>query len=160
MKKLITVSLVLLAFVFVPRVWAQNAYEIRERELAKEADAKQEELINLERDTVRAMQFNNGTLFRRVYGDDFVGVLPSGQVKDKAGWIASVENPGVKYASFIASDIRVRLFQDTAVVTCLWSSRGTRGDQSFYRQYRVTHIYVYSQHGWQVVASQETLLPG
>jgi len=160
MKKLITVSLALLAFVVVPRVWAQNAYEIRERELAKEADTKQEELINLERDTVRAMQFNNGTLFRRVYGDDFVGVLPSGQIKDKAGWIASVENPGVKYASFIASDIRVRLFQDTAVVTCLWSSRGTRGDQSFYRQYRVTHVYVYSQHGWQVVASQETLLPG
>jgi ketosteroid isomerase-like protein len=160
MKKLITVGLALLAFVVVPGVRAQTAYEIRDRELAKEADARQEELINLERDTVRAMQFNNGTLFRRVYGDDFVGVLPSGQIKDKAGWIASVENPGVKYASFIASDIRVRLFQDTAVVTCLWSSRGTRGDQSFYRQYRVTHVYVYSQHGWQVVASQETLLPG
>lgn len=161
MKKLTMLSFAFLAFVLVPRGGAQvNPFELRDRELAKEAEAKQDELINLEQETARAMQFNNGTLFRRVYGDDFVGVLPTGQIKDKAGWIASIENSGVKYASFIASDIRVRLFQDTAVVTCLWSSRGTRGDQPFSRQYRVTHVYVYSQRGWQVVASQVTLLPG
>jgi ketosteroid isomerase-like protein len=160
MKKLTTVSLAFLALVLVPRGWAQQLTPAEIRELAKEAEAKQEELINLEHDTAHAMQFNNGTLFRRIYGDDFVGILPSGQIKDKAGWIASIENSGIKYVSFIASDIRVRMFQDTAVVTCLWSSRGTRGDQSFYKQYRVTHVYVYGQRGWQVVACQETLLPG
>ena len=57
--------------------------------MAKENEAKQEELINLEQETARAMQWNNGTLFRRIYGDDFIGILPSGQIKDKAGWIAS-----------------------------------------------------------------------
>lgn len=160
MKKQITLSLAFLAFVVVPRGWAQQLSQTELRELAKEADAKQEELINLEQDMARAMQWNNGALFRRVYGDDFVGILPTGQVKDKAGWIAAVENPGVKYASFIASDIRVRLFEETAVVTCLWSSRGTRGDQAFSKQYRVTHVYIYGQRGWQVVASQVTLLPG
>lgn len=160
MKKLTKLSFVFLAFVLVPRVWAQQLSPAELRELAKEADAKQEELINLEQDMARAMQWNNGALFRRVYGDDFVGILPTGQIKDKTGWIASIENPGVKYASFIASDIRVRLFEETAIVTCLWSVRGTRGDQPFYKQYRVTHVYIYGQRGWQVVASQVTLLPG
>jgi ketosteroid isomerase-like protein len=131
------------------------------REMAKENEAKQEELINLEKETARAIQWNNGTLFRRVYGDDFVGIMPSGQIKDKAGWISSVENSGVKYSSFIASDIRVRMFQDTAVVTCLWSARGTEaGGRTFNRQMRVTHVYVYGQRGWQAISSQETLLPG
>jgi hypothetical protein len=54
----------------------------------------------------------------------------------------------------------VRIFQETAVVTCLWSSRGTSNGTSFFRQARVINVYVYGQRGWQVVASQETQLPG
>jgi len=52
------------------------------------------------------------------------------------------------------------MFEDTAVVTCLWSMRGTQGGKAFSRQSRVTHVYVYGQRGWQAVASQETQLPG
>lgn len=130
------------------------------REMAKEKDAKLEELVNLEKETARALQWNTGTFFRRVYGEDFTGIVPSGQILNKAGWIAAVESSGAQYSSFIASDIRVRMFEDTAVVTCLWSARGTKNGKAFSRQSRVTHIYVYGQRGWQAVASQETLLPG
>ncbi|HTC40160.1 MAG TPA: nuclear transport factor 2 family protein [Candidatus Acidoferrales bacterium] len=160
MKILATLLFGAWASVFVSCSWAQQQSAAELREIAKENDAKQEELINLERETVRAIQWNNGSLFRRIYGDDFVGVMPTGQIKDKTGWISSIENSDIKYTSFIASDIRVRMFQDTAVVTCLWSSRGIRGGQNFSRQLRVTHVYVYGQRGWQAVASQETLLPG
>jgi ketosteroid isomerase-like protein len=160
MKILATLLFGAWASVFVSCSWAQQQSAAELREIAKENDAKQEELINLERETVRAIQWNNGSLFRRIYGDDFVGVMPTGQIKDKTGWISSIENSDIKYTSFIASDIRVRMFQDTAVVTCLWSSRGMRGGQNFSRQLRVTHVYVYGQRGWQAVASQETLLPG
>jgi ketosteroid isomerase-like protein len=147
------------AFLFLPNACkAQSASELRE--MARENEAKQEELVNIEHETARALQWNNGSLFRRIYGDDFVGILPSGQIKDKTGWIASIENTSIKYTSFIASDVRVRMFQDTAVVTCLWSTRGTREGQSFSRQLRVTHVYIYGQRGWQAIASQETLLPG
>ena len=162
MKKLSTLMLATLAFVLVPQSRAQylTPAEIRLRELAKEKEAKQQELINLETETARALQWNNGALFRRVYGEDFVGILPTGQIKDKAGWIALIENSGIKYSSFVASDIRVRLFQETAVVTCLWSSRGTQNGHTFSRQLRVIHAYIYGQRGWQAVASQEPLLPG
>jgi len=101
-----------------------------------------------------------GNIFRRVYREDFVRILETGRGLDKASYIASIENSGIKYASFVASDIRVRLYQYTAVVTCLWSARGTQADRSFSRQYRVTHVYVYGQRGWQAVAGQQTLLPG
>jgi ketosteroid isomerase-like protein len=139
---------------------AQAPTEQDLKEQAKENEAKQDELVNIEHETARAIQWNNGALFRRLYGDDFVGILPSGQIKDKAGWIASIEDQNTKYSSFIASDVRVRMFQDTAVVTCLWSARGTRNGQNFSRQLRVIHVYIYGQRGWQAIASQETLLPG
>ena len=74
--------------------------------------------------------------------------------------LIAIENSGIKYSSFVATDIKVRTFQDIAVVTCLWSSRGTLGEKAFSRQWRVTHVFVYGQQGWKTVASQETLLPG
>jgi len=165
MRKLFTLIFAILAVILAgtlaPRSWAQapnNAAELRE--LAKEKEVKQDELVNLEKDTARSLQLNSAMLFRRVYGEDFVGILPTGQVLDKAGWIASVENSGIQYSSFIASDVRVRMFEETAVVTCLWSSHGTKNGHAFSRQSRVTHVYIWGQRGWQVIASQETLLPG
>jgi hypothetical protein len=160
MKTLSTLLLTSLMLALAPRGRAQTAAELRLREMAKEAEVKQEELINLEKETAHALQWNTGTFFRRIYGDDFIGVLETGRVLDKASYIQSIETSTAKYVSFIASDIRVRMYQDTAVVTCLWSARGTQGDRSFSRQYRVTHVYVYGQRGWQAVASQQTLLPG
>lgn len=161
MKKLVTpllASLVLALTAVGQESLTQE--ELQLRALAKEKEVKQEELLNLEKETARALQWNTGTFFRRVYGEDFVGILPSGQVMNKAAWIAGVENSGVQYTSFLASDIHVRMFQETAVVTCLWSARGTRNGRAFSRQSRVTHVYVYGQRGWQAVASQETPLPG
>lgn len=158
MRTLSTLLLASLMLSLAPRGRAQSAAELRE--MAKEAEVKQDELTNLEKETAHALQWNTGTFFRRVYGEDFVGILETGRVLDKAGYIATIEKSNARYASFIASDIRVRMYQDTAVVTCLWSARGTIGQQSFSRQYRVTHVYVYGQRGWQAVASQQTLLPG
>lgn len=156
MKNLSALVFAILAFLQVPC----SVGPPDPKQVAREKEIKQEELINLEKETARALQWNNGTLFRRVYGDDFVGILPTGQTLDKASWIAAVENSGIKYNSFIASDIRARMFEETAVVTCLWSARGTQDGRTFSRQWRVTHVYVYGQRGWQAIASQETPLPG
>ena len=160
MRKVFTLVLTILASALVPSARAQTLSAAELRELAKEKEIKQQELVNLEIETARALQMNSGTLFRRIYGEDFVGILPSGQILDKAAWIAEIENPSTKYTSFAATDIRVRLFEETAVVTCLWSSHGTRNGHSFFQQLRVTHVYVYGQRGWQAIAGQETLLPG
>jgi ketosteroid isomerase-like protein len=160
MKKLIVLLFVVTTFLMAPRIWAQQMSQSELKELAKENEAKQDELENIEHDMARAMLWNNGTLFRRIYGEDFVGILPSGQMKDKAGWISYVENSNVKYTSFVASDIHIRMFEEMAVVTCLWSARGTQDGRPFNKQFRVTHVYMYGQRGWQAIAGQETLLPG
>jgi hypothetical protein len=127
---------------------------------AAEAEIQSDELVNLQKETVRALQLHNATFFNRLYSDDFAWTSPSGNNLNKAAFLATVQNSNVQYASFIASDIRVRIFQETAVVTCLWSSRGTSNGSPFFRQSRVINVYVYGQRGWQVVASQETQLPG
>jgi hypothetical protein len=137
-----------------------RAREERLRREAAEAEIQREELLTLQKETVRAIQLHNSTFFNRVYSDDFMGTSPSGANLDKAAVVASVQNNPVSYSSFVATDIHVRVFQNTAVTMCLWSSRGTYQGAPFFRQSRVTTVYVYGQGGWKVVARQETQLPG
>ena len=143
-----------------PPASAQNTIAEEHKQIVTDADIHREELDMLARDTARAVQLKNPSFFRRVYGEDFVGTTPNGTVMDKAALISYVENSPATYATFIATNVRIRIFRDTAIVTSVWSARGTQEGRSFSRQSRVIQIFVYGQRGWQVVASQETLLPG
>jgi hypothetical protein len=129
-------------------------------EQAARAEQGRQELVNLENETVRALQQSNTTFFRRVYSDEFVGTGLGGQVMDKSALLAGIEASQAKYSSFIVSDIKVRIFENAGVVTCLWTAKGTVGSRPFSRQSRITHVYLYGSRGWKVIASQETLLPG
>jgi hypothetical protein len=131
----------------------------QDEELAPNPEMQREEIVNLENEAARAIQTNAGTYFRRVYADDFAGTLSHGQVVNKTTFISAVQNGEVKYDAFIASDVSVRLFRDTAVATCMWSARGVYKDQHFNSQMRVMHVYINTPRGWRVVSGQVTLLP-
>jgi hypothetical protein len=165
MKKSFAAFLLLFYLLVSACVYAQTPDERERMEKlrreAAEAEIQSEELINLQKETVRALQLHNSSFFNRVYSDDFLWTSPAGIYMDKTAFVSSVQNSSSKYASFVVSDIRVRVFQQTAVVTCLWSARGTMPNgSSFSRQSRVINVYVYGQRGWQAVASQETQLAG
>jgi Domain of unknown function (DUF4440) len=122
-------------------------------------ELQRQEIINLERETARAIMLNNGTFFRRVYADDYIGTLSHGQKVDKNQLINEVQNSGARFQSFNATDIQVRLFRDTGIATCLWSGRGLFNGQQIESQMRVMHIYINGPRGWHVVAGQSTPLP-
>jgi hypothetical protein len=146
-------ALLTIGLVLVP-AWAGQ-----EPEPPPNPEMQWQEIVNLENETVHAIQQNNGTFFRRVYSEDFIGTLSHGQAVNKAQMIDVVETPGIKYESLIASDIRVRFFKDAAIATSLWSSQTILNGQRVGGQLRVVHFYVNGPRGWQVVASQATPLP-
>lgn len=168
MSKIFILS-ALVCLSLAPAARAQlTAAEMREKATAETKaraaaeEMQRQELVNLQGETVRAIQMNNTAFFRRVYSDDFVGTLPGGRMLDKAALLSVLQSSSTstKYATFLATDIRIRIYENTAVVTCLWSSRGISEGHNFSRQSRVTTVYVYGQRGWLAVASQETQLPG
>jgi hypothetical protein len=122
-------------------------------------EVQRQEIVSLERETARAIQLSSGTFFHRVYSDDFSGTLSHGQQISKDQWIAAVESPLIKRESFNVTDIKVRIFQDTAVATCLWSSRFVLNGQRLSSQLRAIHVYVNTPHGWHVISAQTTNLP-
>jgi ketosteroid isomerase-like protein len=118
-----------------------------------------DEIVNIEGETARAFLLNNATFFHRVYSDDFVGTLSHGQPVDRAALIGLVQSGNVKYNVFIANDVKVRIYQDLAVATCLWTARGEYRGRPFNTQMRVTHVYVNTTRGWHVISAQHTALP-
>jgi hypothetical protein len=131
----------------------QRCYAPEDQELFRQ------EIVSLEREAAHAVQLNNSSYFRRVYSDDFAGTLSHGQQVNKAQWIALIESPEVKYESFNTSDIKVQLFENMAVATCLWSSRRIVNGQRISHQLRAIHIYLNGASGWHVVTAQTTSLP-
>ena len=122
-------------------------------------EAIRQELINIENETAHALLLNNATFFRRVYSDDFAGTLSHGQSVDRNRLIGLVQSPDVKFEVSLVSDVSVRVFRDTAVATCLWTSRGSFRGQHFTSQMRVTHVYINTPRGWHVISGQNTALP-
>jgi hypothetical protein len=122
-------------------------------------DMQRQEIVNLEKEAAHAIQLSDGTFFRRVYSDDYTGTLSRGETVNKTGFINAVQSTTVKYEAFNATDIRVHIFRETAVATCLWSARAVVRGQNVNSQMRVMHIYVNSGSGWKVVAGQTSPLP-
>jgi ketosteroid isomerase-like protein len=134
---------------------AQRCYATRE----SNPELDRQEIVTLEKEAAHAIQLTDGTFFRRVYSEDFAGMLSHGQSVSKAQWIGTIEARLVQYDSFEATDIKVRLFEETAVATCLWSARFVVKGQRVSSQLRVIHVYVNTANGWRVVSAQNTNLP-
>ena len=133
----------------------------KDRAISAELEVEGVELVALEKEQAHAMALNNSSFFQRVYNDDYAGTAPTGEMMDRNKLVARIQNSTVKYSSFLATDINVRIYGPTAVVTCIWSTRGVQDGHNFSRQYRVIHVYMNNRvGGWKVVASQETMLPG
>jgi hypothetical protein len=122
-------------------------------------ELRRQEIVSLEREAGRAVQLRNGAYFRRVYSDDFAGTLSHGQQVNKAQWLTVIQSDTVKYDVFQASDIKVQIYQDMAVATCLWSSRFSTKGQQLGHQMRSIHVYLNGSSGWHVVSGQITSLP-
>lgn len=123
------------------------------------ADLQRQEVVVLEKEAARAVLLGDTTFFRRIYSDDFSGVLSRGEIVDKASFIAAVQAPQIKYESFTASDVKVRLYRDVAVATSTWSMRAVLRGQPVTSQMRAVHVYMYTSSGYRVVTGQTTLLP-
>src|SRR6266705_5434115 len=94
------------------------------RSEASHSELQSVEIANLERECVRAIQLNNGTFFRRVLSDDFVGTLSHGHPVNKTQWIDIVQSPALKYQSFDIAAVGDRFYHDLAADHAVWAVSG------------------------------------
>jgi ketosteroid isomerase-like protein len=91
-----------------------------------------------------------------IQADEYVFTGPGGQIWTKAQALESVNNSDLEIDSFELSDINVRIYGETAVVTLrvVWNGRFRGNDIS--GPQRMTDVFVKRDGRWQCVASQST----
>lgn len=90
---------------------------------------------------------------RRIYADDFLGIGPTGVVRNKAQVIADFTSHGLRYQSITTADVRVRIYGSTAVETGSSTMIGIDKGKSVPRDNRFTRVWVLKKGRWQLVAN-------
>jgi ketosteroid isomerase-like protein len=125
-------------------------------EAGQQGTAVEQELVKLEREFGDAFLKQDAALYDRIEAADFAGIDALGGVYTKAQDIAGTKNGEWKVQSFQLSDMKVRIYGDTAVVMGQFSQKAQyKGADRSYMG-RFTDTWFRRDGRWQVVASQAT----
>jgi uncharacterized protein (TIGR02246 family) len=90
---------------------------------------------------------------RLIYADDFIGIGPTGVVREKPQVIADFTSHELIYQSITTADVRVRIYGNTAVETGRSTMVGTDKGKAVPRENRFTRVWVLEERRWRLVAN-------
>ena len=118
------------------------------------------ELMQIERDIGDANVRRDKAFFERIEGDEFVFIDSAGGMTTKAEDVASLDKPagGTRLVSYVPSEMNVRVYGNTAVVTGLVTSTYKNADREIVARNRFTDVFVKRDGRWQLVAGHSSNL--
>src|ERR1044072_10014092 len=106
------VALAVLACSAAPVASAQEQGAIRDSKRSVE-----QVIRKLDNQRIQAQIHADAAALQRIYADDFIGVGPSGTVRNKAQVISDFTSGDLKFQSITTEEVRVRVYENTAVET-------------------------------------------
>lgn len=121
----------------------------------------EQELLKLQREWLDAYQKHDADALERIEADDFTLTEADGKVTTKAEDVASIRNakPPQPDDSFDVEDVKVRLYNDTAILMGRVILKYRNKGEMVVERYRYTDTYLKRRGRWQVIASQLTRIP-
>jgi ketosteroid isomerase-like protein len=116
----------------------------------------QEDVIKLENEFARSVASNDVDALDRILADEWIIIDPDGSIIDKARFLGVIKSGVLSHESMESTDLRVRLYVNTAVVTGLTTTKGKFMGQDFASCERATDIFVKQTDRWQCVLTQLT----
>ena len=91
--------------------------------------------------------------------DDYLGVTANGTLETKADLIALRRTGTIHLSELNLSDLKVRVYGDTAVVTSRAEVAGTNGGTDISGHYRYTRVYNRRNGSWRIVSFEASRIP-
>ena len=102
---------------------------------------------------------HDSTVLQRIWSDDFIYVLESGETFDKAKGVADEAKSTDKMTSTAATNLKIRVYGSTAVVIGDYQEAGRDKDgKAFDRKSRFTNVWVLRNGTWQCVSGHSSFL--
>jgi ketosteroid isomerase-like protein len=110
-------------------------------------------IARLEEQYRQAMLQGNVDTMARMLASDYLGIEPNGMIKTKAETLYAWRNHLIQMQELTLSDLHVRVYGDTAVVTSRAYVIGHGPDGLRNGEYRYTRVYHRDRAGkWQIVS--------
>jgi ketosteroid isomerase-like protein len=111
----------------------------------------------MERQAREATLHRDAEFSQRMLADDYVAITPLGQVTTKQDSVSARKSGQLHYDTVDVSDMVVRVYGDTAIVTARADVRGHQLGEDFSGPYRYTRVWVRRAGHWQAVSYQATV---
>ncbi len=125
---------------------------------AQDARSAEQAVRQQDQERIRAQITADILALRRIYADDFLGIGPTGVVRNKAEVIADFTSHALTYQSIMTADVRVRVYGNTAVETGRSTMVGQDRNKAVPRDNRFTRVWVMTAGRWQLVANHYSLM--
>jgi ketosteroid isomerase-like protein len=125
---------------------------------ARDAASTEQAVQQQDQERIRAQITADTIALRRIYADDFVGIGPTGVVRNKAGVIADFTTHALRYQSITTAEVRVRVYGNAAVETGRSTMVGQDRGKDVPRDNRFTRVWVMTDGRWQLVANHYSLM--
>src|SRR6266540_531479 len=120
------------------------------------ASGVEEQIKKMERDRAAAVVKADVATLEGLISDDYTFINANGQVSNKAETIENIKTGKIKLTANEVSDMNVRVYGDTAVVTGKSTAKGSINGIELKGPLMFTRVYVKKNGKWQSVAFQQT----
>jgi ketosteroid isomerase-like protein len=115
------------------------------------------EIVEMEREAREASLHRDADFSARTLSDDYVAITPLGTVTTKQDTVSARKSRQLRYDTIDVTDMVVRIYGDTAVVTARADVKGHQLGEDFSGPYRYTRVWVKKTGHWQAVSYQATV---
>jgi ketosteroid isomerase-like protein len=115
------------------------------------------QIVDMERQCKEASLRRDSDFSLRTLAEDYVAITPLGQVATKQETISARRSGQLRYEAMNITDMVVRVYGDTAVVTARADVKGHQLGEDFSGPYRYTRVWVRRNGQWQTVSYQATV---
>ncbi len=113
----------------------------------------------LESERVQALLRGDSAFIESNYEDDYITTGANGLVRNKAEVIADLKAGSIRYESMTHTNVKIRFYGNTVVVTGLDSVKAVDKGQDISGQRRFTRVWVKQRGRWRLVSNQTTRIP-
>jgi ketosteroid isomerase-like protein len=125
---------------------------------AAAASSAEDEIKAIEKERAAAATKADVTTLAKYTSDDYTFIDRTGRVSDKQQTMSRLKSGDIKLTANDLSDLKVRLYGNTAVVTGRADVKGTNAGKDMSGPILFTRVYVKKDGRWQSVAFQQTPL--
>jgi putative tryptophan/tyrosine transport system substrate-binding protein len=136
-------------------VLAQNSA----RTTAESTVSAEEEILRVEEQRRQAILHNDAAAMDRLLADEFIRTDYEGRTHDRADELSLYKDNRRQTQSWQASDVKVRVYSDAAVVTERVAAKDVLDGQPRNAEFRFTHVWAKRDGRWQLVARHGSHIP-